>query len=219
MMELGYDKLAPDTADGLLAAIAETVEQQGTHAVAAVERALAGIYDRLPALRAELVTLGLADFNAMLVRSRETPTHYKWHLRTIGQDAYEIWLHEYKSLTGPSSVFSQRVHNHRYGFTSIVLSGGFLHSLYEVTPYAPGACTVACNSSRELTAGMAYSLTAEEFHSVTQVRSRTVTLVAQQRPTRTFSYSVDSETNVLLRHDPIEYRFDSLRTILGGMGQ
>jgi hypothetical protein len=218
-MKLGCDKLASEEEHGLLATIAETVAQHGAHAVPAVEHALADIYDSLPALRAELMTLRLADFNAMLVRSRETPTHYKWHLRTIGQDAYEIWLHEYKPPTSRSSVFSQRVHNHRYGFTSIVLSGGFLHSLYEVTPCATGACTVMCSSSQELTAGMVYSLTAEEFHSVTQVRNRTVTLVAQQRPTRTFSYSVDSETNVLIRHDPIEYRLNSLRMILGGMGR
>lgn len=214
-MEGGCRKLAPETGRGLLATLAEAFEGKGAHAVAPVERALTDIYNRLPVLRAELMALGLTDFNAILIRSRETPTHYKWHLCTIGQAAYEIWLHEYKPLTGRSSVFSQRVHNHRYGFTSIVLSGGFLHSLYEVTPYADD-CAVVRTSCRELLAGMAYSLTAEEFHSVTQVRNRTVTLVAQQRPARTFSYSVDSETNTLLRHDPIEYRLDSLRVILGG---
>jgi hypothetical protein len=137
--------------------------------------------------------------------SRETPTHYKWFLYGTGPADVNIWLHQFKETTSGNSSYARSLHNHRYGFVSLMLSGGYETVGFELTTDNRLADGTSIESVREssrmlLTPGESYTVSADEFHRIENVREGTATLVVQFPPVRTFSLSFDATTGTLRQH-------------------
>lgn len=163
----------------------------------------------------DLNTMSESLFEGMLVRSRETPSHFKWHLLTLHNGSANIWLHEYKSSSTRSAGYAQTVHNHRYPMSVLVLAGGYYYTQYDVRAGADKLhANVSVQGVQHLLQDSIYSMMPNEFHSVTQILDGTVSLMIQGAPDRTFSTSVDLVTLEMTHHVPIEYRLDSLRSVL-----
>jgi hypothetical protein len=178
-----------------------------------MESVLGCLYDRLGELRSEMRTISEAHFETMLLLSRETPTHYKWHLLTI--NSTHVWLHEYKSADVRSRGYAESVHNHRYPMSALLLTGGYRYTKYSVSAVSDNLhADVRMIETRQLSGGGAYSMTPNEFHSVTEIQDGTVTLMIQGNPVRTYSVSVDSNSLKMIRHTPIEHRLANLRSAL-----
>jgi hypothetical protein len=97
----------------------------------------------------------------------------------------------------------------------LVLAGGYHYTRYEVKVGADQLhADVSIRGIQPLSQGPTYSMKPNEFHSVTQIHDGTVSLMIQGAPDRTFSTSVDLRTLEMTHHVPIEYRLDSLRSIL-----
>lgn len=176
---------------------------------------LSEFYDRLELFRQELRELTEPCFQAMVPLSRETPTHYKWHLLATDDTDVHAWLHEYKPKTIRSGGYAQSIHNHRYSMSALLLSGAYCYSGYTVNADSDDVhADVRVIATRRLREGCAYSMTPDEFHSVTEIQDGTVSLVIQGRPVRAYSTSVNLSSRQLVRHTPIEYRLGDLRSAL-----
>ncbi|MFJ2769234.1 hypothetical protein [Streptomyces sp. NPDC087300] len=188
-----------------------------------VRAALAGFHCRLEALRHSLNRLPRAAFESMLVNSRETPTHFKWALYRGPRSGLTLWLHEYKPPDLVDAAYVEAPHNHRYGFTSLILTGGYLHTRFLVEPAGQDRARVTDVRPQVLAPGDTYTLTPDDWHNVTRAREGTVTLIAQNRPTRAYSTSLDTapdaplgaRTGTLRCHYPVEARWRTLRSVLG----
>jgi hypothetical protein len=186
------------------------------------ERLLREFFERIEDFKAELEHLDDLAFQDILVLSRETPTHYKWHMFSAPGKAYEIWLHEYKPHSIRSSGYAQTVHNHRYPMSALLLAGGYRCTSYSVTQVRDQRIDVRATGSRLVAAGSIYSMKANDFHSVTEIKDGTVSILIQGQAVRPYSVSVDTESRRASCHIPIEGRFDNLRSCLtrvnGGSG-
>src|SRR5579859_1431466 len=58
--------------------------------------ALMDFADKIDAFKADVRGLSASDFERIVPSSRETPTHFKWHLFTPVDASLRFWLHEYK---------------------------------------------------------------------------------------------------------------------------
>lgn len=182
---------------------------------AGIEPVLTRLYTHLDVFRRELNAISEPRFETMLLLSRETPSHYKWHLLAIDSLCMHVWLHEYKPSGIRSHGYAQSIHNHRYPMAALLLKGGYCYTKYAVKAASDNVHADVCVTSiRQLSMGDAYSMTPNEFHSVTEIQDGTVSLMIQGRPVRTFSTSVDSSSLRMTRHTPIEYRLANLRSVL-----
>lgn len=182
-----------------------------------IESILGSFYKRQTAFRRELGDLSEHSFREMLPRSRETPTHYKWHLFANDDVGVQVWLHEYKPKTTRSGGYAQSIHNHRYSMSALLLTGGYCYRGYEVSMNKDGLhADVRVTGSWDICEGSAYSMTPDEFHSVTEIQDGTVSLMIQGRAIRTYSTSVDPGSGRVIRHVPIEHRLGELRSALTG---
>ena len=174
----------------------------------------------VPALRAVLRghLLGLsADRCAALVgRSRETTTHFAWCLRDRGAEPFSFWLHEYKPQHDWRAGYADSVHNHRYHFCTVILSGGYLHERFRATvDERTGLITGAeLTGSADCGPGESGVLTAEQFHRIPSARDATVTFLVKSRPVRPWSLSYDPATGIGHRHTPVESRLADLTSLL-----
>lgn len=179
------------------------------------EKILGDFFERLEEFRADLHSLEEQDFEQVLSRSRETPTHYKWHLLTTPDRSFTVWLHEYKPRSSRSSGYAQTIHNHRYQMSALVLTGGYQCTKYEVKKSrSDDRASIQVITGWQLESGSVYSMRENEFHSVTQIEDGTMTLLVQGRPSRPYSVSVDANSRRASRHVPIEARMDQLRSCL-----
>lgn len=176
--------------------------------------ALLDFAGKIDAFKADVRGLSQSDFERIVPRSRETPTHFKWHLCTLADTSLRFWLHEYKPTNALSRGYTQSIHNHRYGLTSLILAGGYCHSRFDVEVFddlSIGRLNQVM--SYDLRPGDNYSLAADAFHSVTDVLDGTLSLVIQWPTQRMFSLSVEPATRKAVRHLPVEARFDTLRSV------
>ena len=180
-----------------------------------IESVLADFYGQLEAFRHDLQTMSEPLFETMLLQSRETSSHFKWHLLTLHDGSANVWLHEYKSSSTRSGGYAQSVHNHRYPMSVLVLAGGYCYTQYGVKVSADKLHAEVCvRGVHQLSRGSIYSMSPSEFHSATQILNGTASLMIQGAPITTFSTSVDLVTLKMTHHVPIEYRLNSLRSVL-----
>jgi predicted metal-dependent enzyme (double-stranded beta helix superfamily) len=179
------------------------------------EKILSNFFMQLDDFRADLQRLGEHEFERILPLSRETPTHYKWHLLTAPGRAFTVWLHEYKPLATRASGYAQTIHNHRYPMSALVLAGGYYCTKYNVAEN-PGhdRADVQATKGWQLASGSVYSMRETDFHSVTQIQDGTVSLLVQGQASQRFSVSVDPKSHRTSCHLPIEGRLDHLRSSL-----
>ena len=133
--------------------------------------------------------------NTIVSRSADKATHCKWMLG--GEpDLYSVVLHRYKEpdVFDGSGSFANSVHNHRYGFTSIVLSGE-LHTL-DFDVEAPCDRADAARTARAMTPGDTMIVMPEDVHRVDRVGKKTQTLLIQGPIVRNYSirYRADGST-------------------------
>lgn len=183
---------------------------------ASVEAVLAEFRSRVDEFGAEIAGLSEQAFASLLPLSRETPTHYKWHMFAIEDAGVNVWLHEYKPKSSRSRGYAQSIHNHRYPMSVLLLTGGYSCGSFIVRAEPDGVhADVRAIGTERLRGGNVYSMSPSEFHSVTGIRDGTVSLMVQGRPVRSSSVSVEAGSRVLVTHTPIEYRRASLRSALG----
>jgi hypothetical protein len=179
------------------------------------EKILSDFFDQLDDFRADLQRLGESEFERILPLSRETPTHYKWHLLTAPDHTFTVWLHEYKPGITRASGYAQTIHNHRYPMSALVLTGGYYCTKYKVVK-DPGndRAEVQATTGWQLADGSIYSMRETDFHSVTQIQDGTVSLLVQGQASQRYSVSVDATSHRTSCHIPIEGRLDNLRSSL-----
>jgi hypothetical protein len=186
----------------------------------AIEVTLAGFLASVEEFRGELCALSERAFATLMPLSRETPTHYKWHMFAIQDTHVNVWLHEYKPKTTRSRGYAQSIHNHRYPLSVLLLTGGYACGSFTVRAGSDGVhADVSLITTKRLRGGSIYSMSPDQFHSVTEIDDGTVSIMVQGRPVRSSSVSVDPGSRRLVRHTPIEHRCADLRSVLGRTGE
>lgn len=130
-----------------------------------------------------LRSLSSDELVTVMARSTERTTHYKWFLS--GDGRYRVWLHQYRSSREYANApdFAASIHNHRYPFTSKVLSGG----LHVRTFHVQDDESVLEAGTQQLGAGQTMLLSHEDVHQVAAVDDGTLTIVVQGPPQRRYS--------------------------------
>ena len=178
------------------------------------EKVLEDFYKGADEFSSDLERLEELEFQRILLLSRETPTHYKWHMFTAPDKSFTIWLHEYKPHATRARGYAQTIHNHRYPMSALLLTGGYRYTKFAVQVNEDRPATVRTVRHQELAGGSIYSMRQSEFHSVTEIRDGTVSLLVQGRPHRPYSISVDAGSRRASYHVPIEGRLQNLRSSL-----
>src|SRR5688572_20939262 len=120
--------------------------------------------------------------------SVERPTHFKWLVIRRPESQYKVWLHVYKPQSLRGNGFAVVPHNHRYPFTSLILTGGFTNVEYHIhTRDEVAFWKYAIAKKRRIQTGQVYTLGSEVIHSLTEIAEPTATLVVQSAPNRLFS--------------------------------
>ena len=188
----------------------------GSSLTEVTEKILVDFYGGVEEFSGDLERLEDVDFQHILLLSRETPTHYKWHICTAPDKSFSIWLHEYKPRATRSGGYAQTIHNHRYPMSALLLAGGYRYTQFTVHVGKDQRASVKTVSSQLVSGGSIYSMQDRDFHSVTEMQDGTVSLIIQGRPLRPFSISVDAEARRVSYHVPIEGRLENLRSTLTG---
>lgn len=166
------------------------------------------------ALRCDLGALSPEAFRSIVPGSRETPTHFKWLVYAAADESLRVWLHEYKQAGLRARGYTQAVHNHRYAFASLIVSGGYRHSRFAVPALDGGLQPPSLLRADPLRRGAVYALDPADFHAVTEVADGTVSLVIQRSADSPYSISIDLVTRRAVKHIPIEARLDMLRSVI-----
>lgn len=163
-------------------------------------------------LRNYLRDLPPAEFDAVRAKSRETTTHFAWCLRDQPNEPFTFWLHEYKPQRDWRAGYADSVHNHRYHFSTTIVTGGYLHERYlaAINPSVPRISAVELVTSTWCGAGDTGMMRASDFHRIPQARDNTMTFLMKSRATTTFSLSYDPTTQASHQHIPVESRLDDL---------
>jgi hypothetical protein len=138
-----------------------------------------------------LGSLSGEDRSYLLSRSMEKATHYKWLLGD-GLPRYMVWLHQYKTpeLFSRTHGFARSVHNHRYGFSSKVLSGALRVSSFCLSS-DPAVQGLVHRGSYVLGKGDTVTVTEREIHRIDAVELRTRTVIVQGPVMRNYSMTYD----------------------------
>jgi hypothetical protein len=149
--------------------------------------------------------------------ARETSTHYVWPVYTAAS-GYRIVINEFKNPKQMVAGYATTLHNHRYSFVSLMLSGRYRQVLCEVEMDGYGHATRLCEIGNDnVTQGSIVALDGDMFHCLTDIKNRTMTLVVRCPAAREASISVDIRTLRTSRHLPVEARIvelmDGLATV------
>lgn len=115
-------------------------------------------------------------------RSSEKTTHFKWFVGEDPDERFSLWLNAYKPATHRRTGHAEVAHNHRFWFTSLVLSGGFTHATF--TADGP---KLTLSDEVTLHAGDSFVIDPAEIHALRDLQDETVTLIVQSNPVRAFS--------------------------------
>jgi predicted metal-dependent enzyme (double-stranded beta helix superfamily) len=149
-----------------------------------------------------------ARYADLLSVSREVSTHYKWLLAAGDDDAWKIWLHQYKDEKVAAGAYADVPHDHRYNFVSLVLAGG-----YDNVTYTRGEEALRPAGETPIGRGGTVALDHREIHSLAAIRPGTLSLFVQGqiRKQSSSSYRTDGTTQ---EHPSLEQVFGELRSQL-----
>jgi hypothetical protein len=116
-------------------------------------------------------------------RSAEKTTHFKWFVADDPHGRFALWLNEYKPASHRRTGHAEVAHNHRFWFTSLLLSGGFTNDIYR----ARSDASLELERSLDLRAGDTFVVDPDEVHALRELRDGTLTLLVQSRPVRSYS--------------------------------
>jgi hypothetical protein len=146
--------------------------------------------------------------------ARETSTHYVWPIY-MGNNGYGLTINEFKDPGHMGFGYANVLHNHRYSFASLVLSGGYgqVRSKVEI-PMSGRAVRIHDIAEDFVPEGCLLAINHDEFHRLTQFSNRTVTLLIKCPAVKKDSVSVDIETLRVNTHVPVEARLVQLMNAL-----
>lgn len=143
-------------------------------------------------------------------RSRETATHFKWLLAQA--NGVRVWLHEFKRTRERRGGFASTVHNHRYPFKAIALTGSYVNCRYEIGFERASLSILQQDvlSHDPFADGATYVMAPEEFHRVESIADGTQSLVIEFAPVASSSFSFEPGSEYMIEHIPLEVRVDHL---------
>jgi hypothetical protein len=156
------------------------------------------------------------------MESRTTGTHDKWFLgagRFSGASGrtYMVWLHDYFSPEkyGASGNFAASIHNHRYGFTSRVVSGGL--NIVEFQNPDRDEGPLATKREFSIRLGETMSVSPKDIHRIVSVQPGTRTLLIQGPARSMYStvYHMDGTRDRVYGHHAL---FNAMRSINRSVG-
>jgi hypothetical protein len=148
------------------------------------------------------------------VTARETSTHYVWPLY-LGKSGCGLVINEFKDPPHMATGYAKTLHNHRYSFASLVLSGGYKQVRSRVDLAESGqSVRVRTIGQDDIIRGSIVAVNHQDFHQLTHISDHTMTLLAKCPAVKESSISVDIDTLRVSRHVPVEARLVQLRTAL-----
>ncbi|MBB5959048.1 hypothetical protein FHS29_005668 [Saccharothrix tamanrassetensis] len=171
-------------------------------------------------LRAYLGALTPQEEMRVIARSRETTTHFAWCLRDEPAEPFTFWLHEYKPQRDWRRGYADSIHNHRYHFCTILLTGSYLHERFTVRLAEDGRSIRDTTLLRSTQAhrGDSGTMLAHEFHRIPKATDDTLTFLVKSRAVNPWSLSFDPDTRTSHRHVPVESRLEELARTLQRSG-
>jgi hypothetical protein len=151
-----------------------------------------------------------ADLEKIKTASRETSTHFVWPLYR-SRAGFSLVINEFKDPLRMGDGYAKALHNHRYSFASMVLSGGYTQTQSTVTlPDYDDQVNVADAETDHLSEGDMAIVGHEVFHRLITIMDHTVTLLVKSPAFKAYSISIDLATQRLSRHVPVETRLPRL---------
>lgn len=138
--------------------------------------------------------------------ARETSTHFVWPIVSNWYNSVGLYIHEYKAPTALRAGYADSIHDHRYDFASLILSGGYVESRYEVRGTSDMSPQMVLASQRELQCGDVTTVQNFIFHRISDIQERTLTLVVKLAAVKSHSTSFDVSTGQSFIHVPVEAR-------------
>ncbi len=155
-----------------------------------------------------------ASLDQIRVSARETSTHYVWPIYT-GIGGHSVVINEFKDPGQMAAGYATTLHNHRYSFGSLMLSGGYTQLRYRVEIDGLGrAMALSELGADDVAQGGIVAIADDVFHRLTNIERHTMTLVVKGPPVREQSISVDVLTLRGSRHLPVEARVMELMDAL-----
>lgn len=160
-----------------------------------------------------------ADIGRLIAKARETSTHYVWPLY-LTDNGYGVAINEFKDPEDIATGYATTLHNHRYSFISIVLSGGYRQVRSEVELPGPSQAVRIYDVGEDVVMeGDIVTVDHREFHRLKKISQHTVTLVVKCPAVKRASLSVDSSTLKVTEHVPVETRVRQLVAALAPENQ
>lgn len=148
-------------------------------------------------------------------RVRETASHFVWQLSCDSTDVMTTaWVNEYKDSTTRTPGYASSIHNHRYDFVSIVLSGGYEYSWYSVDEEGGGVFEYGGGVAGK---GDVVAVRSAYFHRITAIQDNTMTFLLKFPAVRESSLSIDVASGRFSYHLADRLRVDRLLTALKGV--
>lgn len=180
---------------------------------------IAKFLSRLPdtqAIRRALSEWLMCDANVgeLGAMARETSTHYVWPLYRGASD-YSVVINEFKAPSRMTTGYATTLHNHRYSFISLMMSGGYVQVRSDVEFAARDQVSQIRDIHNDtVEEGDIVAIKHDEFHRLGAIEDRTVTLVIKCPAAKRESVSVETSTLRVTRHVPAEARFAQLMDAL-----
>jgi hypothetical protein len=151
-----------------------------------------------------------ADVNELGAMARETSTHYVWPLHS-SSSGYSVAINEFKASSHMTAGYATTLHNHRYSFISLMMSGGYV----QVRSYVEFAerdqvSQISDIHKDVIEEGDIVFINHDEYHRLAAIKDRTVTLVVKCPAAKRESVSIDTGTLRITRHVPAEARIAQL---------
>jgi hypothetical protein len=163
-------------------------------------------------LKSYVGNLPAAQAADVVARSKEATTHFAWCLFDRPDDAFSLWLHEYKPSRDWLPGYANSVHNHRYHFCTTLLSGSYLHERFtaELDEQRTEIRSVTKERGTMCEAGTSGYLLSHEFHRIPHAADGTMTFLVKSRMVAPWSLSYDPGTGLSQRHIPMRNRLADL---------
>lgn len=179
------------------------------HAHAEAERLLHGLGEQ-PTQVVREVEQWAAQLRLRALQCHETSSHLKWFVGAGASAEFILWLHQYKPAAARRGRHAEIAHNHRYWFSSVLLSGGFTEREYQPVFEHGRLASLELVGTARRQAGEAYTVPADKVHSLEAIDDGTLTLLVQGSVVTTFSRVYDLERTEIQTFQDFEGHFPGL---------
>lgn len=155
---------------------------------------------------------------------RETSTHFVWPIEPADPARPDgrcgLYLHEFKDAADMSAGYANTLHNHRYDFVTLTLTGGYEEQRLSThaRDFRPMLSRLDATGWTRSQAGSTIMVNASDFHRLRSIDDGTLTLVLKSPPRRKSSTSVDLVTGASREHTPVEISAHDLAQRVKALG-